>query len=584
MLNDWEISHHRGDLPEEIWKFFKSEKFFAMIIPKKYGGLEFSSYANAMVTAKIASRNAVASSTVGVPNSLGPAELLLHYGSEKQKNHYLPRLASGDEIPCFALTSTEAGSDASSIIDSGIICKGTWDGEEIIGIKLNWNKRYITLAPVATILGLAFKLYDPEKLIGEIEDYGITAALIPTNLDGVTIGRRHLPMNVPFQNGPTSGNDVFVPIDFIIGGKKMAGKGWNMLVVCLSVGRAITLPSTATGGGQAASYATGAYAQLRKQFNLPISQFDGIKESLARIAGYTYIMNSTVSVTSGAIDHGEKPAVPSAILKYHCTELGRKIANDAMDVHGGKAIMMGPKNYMGRSYMATPIAITVEGANILTRSLIIFGQGAIRCHPFVLSELEAANEEGQDGLKKFDKALFGHIGYAVSNITRSLILAITKSKYSKSPVNTITKRYYQHINRYSAAFAVASDFAMLSLGGELKKKELLSARLGDVLSSLYLASTVLKHYENQGCKSDDLPLVEWSVRTLMYEAQEQLHNFLINMPNKILARFLRLVIFPRGRSYSPPPPTPLIIPRAPARVFNSWGPREESIPRARSRN
>ena len=552
MLNDWEISHHRGDLPEEIWKFFKSEKFFAMIIPKKYGGLEFSSYANAMVTAKIASRNAVASSTVGVPNSLGPAELLLHYGSEKQKNHYLPRLASGDEIPCFALTSTEAGSDASSIIDSGIICKGTWNGEEIIGIKLNWNKRYITLAPVATILGLAFKLYDPEKLIGEIEDYGITAALIPTNLDGVTIGRRHLPMNVPFQNGPTSGNDVFVPIDFIIGGKKMAGKGWKMLVECLSVGRAITLPSTATGGGQAASYATGAYAQLRKQFNLPISQFDGIKESLARIAGYTYIMNSTVSVTSGAIDHGEKPAVPSAILKYHCTELGRKIANDAMDVHGGKAIMMGPKNYMGRSYMATPIAITVEGANILTRSLIIFGQGAIRCHPFVLSELEAANEEGQDGLKKFDKALFGHIGYAISNITRSLILAITKSKYSKSPVNTITKRYYQHINRYSAAFAVASDFAMLSLGGELKKKELLSARLGDVLSSLYLASTVLKHYENQGCKSDDLPLVEWSVRTLMYEAQEQLHNFLINMPNKILARFLRLIIFPRGRSYSPP--------------------------------
>ena len=552
MLNDWEISHHRGDLPEEIWKFFKSEKFFAMIIPKKYGGLEFSSYANAMVTAKIASRNAVASSTVGVPNSLGPAELLLHYGSEKQKNHYLPRLASGDEIPCFALTSTEAGSDASSIIDSGVICNGTWNGEEIIGIKLNWNKRYITLAPVATILGLAFKLYDPEKLIGEIEDYGITAALIPTNLDGVTIGRRHLPMNVPFQNGPTSGNDVFVPIDFIIGGKKMAGKGWKMLVECLSVGRAITLPSTATGGGQAASYATGAYAQLRKQFNLPISQFDGIKESLARIAGYTYIMNSTVSVTSGAIDSGEKPAVPSAILKYHCTELGRKIANDAMDVHGGKAIMMGPKNYMGRSYMATPIAITVEGANILTRSLIIFGQGAIRCHPFVLSELEAANEEGQDGLKKFDKALFGHIGYAISNITRSLILAITKSKYSKSPVNTITKRYYQHINRYSAAFAVASDFAMLSLGGELKKKELLSARLGDVLSSLYLASTVLKHYENQGCKSDDLPLVEWSVRTLMYEAQEQLHNFLINMPNKILARFLRLIIFPRGRSYSPP--------------------------------
>ena len=502
MLDDWQISHEEGDLSEKIWSYLKRERFFAMIIPKKFGGLEFSSYANAMVIAKIASRNAVASSTVGVPNSLGPAELLLHYGTDKQKKYYLPRLASGDEIPCFALTSLEAGSDASAIIDSGIVCRGTWNDEEIIGIRLNWNKRYITLAPVASVLGLAFKLSDPDNLIGEENDYGITAALIPTNLDGISIGRRHLPMNVPFQNGPTSGKDVFVPLDFIIGGKEMAGKGWKMLVECLSVGRAITLPSTAMGGGQAAAYASGAYAQIRKQFNLPISQFDGIKESLARIAGYTYTMNAAVSVTSGAIDLGEKPAVPSAILKYHCTEMGRKIANDAMDIHGGKAIMMGPKNYMGRSFMATPIAITVEGANILTRSLIIFGQGAVRCHPFVLDELEAAQDENEkNGLIAFDKALFGHIGYAISNISRSLVLAITQAKYSKSPVNTITKRYYQHINRYSAAFAVASDFAMLSLGGELKKKELLSARLGDVLSSLYLASATLKHYENQNYKS-----------------------------------------------------------------------------------
>ena len=554
MLDDWEISHETGNLPENVWAFIKTHKFFAMIIPKEYGGLEFSSYANAMVITKLASRSAVASSTVGVPNSLGPAELLMHYGTDKQKQRYLPGLASGDEIPCFALTSTEAGSDASALIDSGVICKGQWNNKEIIGIRLNWDKRYITLAPIATVLGLAFKLYDPEHLIGDKDEYGITAALIPTDTVGVTVGRRHYPMQVPFQNGPTSGENVFLPLDCIIGGQKMAGKGWKMLVELLSVGRAITLPSSGAGGGQAAAYASGAYTQIRKQFNLPVSQFDGIKEALARIAGNTYIMNAAISITSGAIDQGEKPAVPSAILKYHCTELARKVANDAMDVHGGKAVMMGPKNYMGRGFMATPIAITVEGANILTRSLIIFGQGAIRCHPFVLKELQAAEEKDTTlGLINFDKALFSHIGYAISNLSRSFILAITNARYSKSPVNTNTKRYYQHINRYSAAFAVASDFAMLSLGGELKKKELLSARLGDVLSSIYLASTVLKHYENQGCKPEDLPLVQWSVRTLMYEAQEKLHNFLKNLPNKALAFFLRCYIFPRGRAYSPPP-------------------------------
>ena len=553
MLDDWEISHETGNLPENVWAFIKTHKFFAMIIPKEYGGLEFSSYANAMVITKLASRSAVASSTVGVPNSLGPAELLMHYGTDEQKQRYLPGLASGDEIPCFALTSTEAGSDASALIDSGVICKGQWNNKEIIGIRLNWNKRYITLAPIATVLGLAFKLYDPEHLIGDKDEYGITAALIPTDTAGVTVGRRHYPMQVPFQNGPTSGENVFLPLDCIIGGQKMAGKGWKMLVELLSVGRAITLPSSGAGGGQAAAYASGAYTQIRKQFNLPVSQFDGIKEALARIAGNTYIMNAAISITSGAIDQGEKPAVPSAILKYHCTELARKVANDAMDVHGGKAVMMGPKNYMGRGFMATPIAITVEGANILTRSLIIFGQGAIRCHPFVLKELQAAEEKDTTlGLINFDKALFSHIGYAISNLSRSFILAITNARYSKSPVNTNTKRYYQHINRYSAAFAVASDFAMLSLGGELKKKELLSARLGDVLSSIYLASTVLKHYENQGCKPEDLPLVQWSVRTLMYEAQEKLHNFLKNLPNKALAFFLRCYIFPRGRAYSPP--------------------------------
>ncbi|MBT8085561.1 MAG: acyl-CoA dehydrogenase [Woeseia sp.] len=553
MLDEWDIAHRRADMPEEVWAFIKRHKFFAMIIPKKYGGLEFSAYANAMVITKLASRSATASSTVGVPNSLGPAELLLHYGTDEQKQRWLPGLASGEEVPCFALTSPQAGSDAAALIDSGVVCRGQWEGKEIIGIRLNWDKRYITLAPIATVLGLAFKLYDPDHLIGEQEDYGITAALIPTDLPGIVTGRRHYPLTIPFQNGPTSGKDVFVPLDFIIGGQEMAGKGWKMLVELLSVGRAITLPSSAAGGGQAAAWASGAYTQLRKQFGLPVAKFDGVGEALSRIAGNTYIMNAAVSVTAGAIVQGEKPAVPSAILKYHCTELGRNVSNDAMDVHGGKAVMMGPNNYLGRGYMATPIAITVEGANILTRSLIIFGQGAIRCHPFVLRELQAAQDNDEErGLIEFDQALFGHIGYAISNLARSFFMALTHAKFSLVPLNTPTSRYYQNINRYSAAFALASDFAMLTLGGKLKIKELLSARLGDVLSSMYLASTVLKHFEDQGRRAADLPLVEWSVRTLMYEAQEQLHSFLRNFPNRPVAFFLRCFIFPRGRTYSAP--------------------------------
>jgi acyl-CoA dehydrogenase len=490
---------------------------------------------------------------VGVPNSLGPAELLLHYGTDEQKDRYLPGLADGSEIPCFALTSPQAGSDAASLIDTGVVCEGKWNGKTNTGTELKWSKRYITLAPVATVLGLAFKLYDPDHLIGDEDEYGITAALIPTNLEGVEIGRRHNPLSIAFMNGPTKGKDVFVPLDFIIGGPEMAGKGWKMLVELLSVGRAITLPSTASGGGQAASYATGAYATIRKQFNTSIANFEGVGEALTRIAGHSYIMNAAVSVTSGAIDQGEKPAVPSAILKYHCTELSRKVANDAMDVHGGKGVMMGPNNYLGRSYMATPIAITVEGANILTRSLIIYGQGAIRCHPFVLRELQAAGDDDLDrGLIEFDDALFGHIGYAISNMARSLFLALTHAKFSRVPLNTPTRRYYQNINRYSAAFALASDFAMLTLGGDLKKRELLSARLGDILSAMYLASCVLKHFENQGRRATDLPFVEWSVRTLMYQAQESLHEFLLNFPNRAVSWLLRFFIFPRGRTYKNP--------------------------------
>jgi acyl-CoA dehydrogenase len=553
MLDDWDITHRRADMPAAVWAFIKSQGFFAMIIPRRYGGLEFSAYAHSCVLIKIASRSTTASSTIAVPNSLGPAELLLHYGTEEQKNHYLPRLARGDDVPCFALTGPRAGSDAASIPDTGIICKGQWAGRETIGIRLNFSKRYITLAPIATVIGLAFRLFDPEHLMGEKADLGITCALIPRDTPGVAIGRRHFPLNIPFQNGPIQGHDVFVPLDAIIGGFATAGQGWRMLVEQLSVGRCISLPSSATGGAQAAVYASGAYARIRRQFNTPIGSFEGIEQVLARMAARTYIIDAARSVTAGAIDGGEKPSVPSAMLKYHATEIGRMIANDAMDVHGGKGICLGPNNYLGRGYQIVPVAITVEGANILTRNLIIFGQGAVRCHPFVLKEMNAAkNPNREAGVREFDAAIVGHVGFAISNAVRSVVLGLTSARFTRVPDTGATRRYFQHVNRYSASFALATDVAMLALGGYLKKKETLSARLGDVLSSMYLASMVLKHHENQGRQQDDLPLVEWACRSLLYQAQEQLHLFLRNFPNRSLALFMRLCIFPRGLAYSPP--------------------------------
>jgi acyl-CoA dehydrogenase len=553
MLDDWDITHVRADLPPEVWSFIKTKGFFAMIIPKRFGGLEFSAYAHSCVLMKIASRSGTASSTIAVPNSLGPAELLLHYGTDTQKNHFLPRLARGEEVPCFALTGPRAGSDAASIPDTGVICRGPWQGSEIVGIRLNFSKRYITLAPIATVVGLAFRLFDPDRLMGDRADLGITCALIPRDTPGVTIGRRHFPLNVPFQNGPIQGHDVFVPLDAIIGGFAMAGQGWRMLVEQLSVGRCISLPSNATGGAQAAVYASAAYARIRRQFNMSIGRFEGVEQVLARMAARTYIMDAARSVTAGAIDGGEKPSVPSAMLKYHATELGRMIANDAMDVHGGKGICLGPKNYLGRGYQVVPVAITVEGANILTRSLIIFGQGAVRCHPFVLKEMNAARNPDRDtGVAEFDRALMGHVGFAISNAVRSLVMAFTLARFTKVPEVGPTTRYFQHVNRYSASFALAADIAMLALGGYLKKKETLSARLGDVLSAMYLASMVLKHHENQGRLPEDLPLVEWACRSLLYQAQEQLHLFLRNFPNRPLAALMRLLIFPRGLTYFPP--------------------------------
>jgi acyl-CoA dehydrogenase len=553
MLDDFDITHRRADLPPEVWDYIKSQRFFAMIIPKRYGGLEFSTFAHSCVLVKLATRSVTCASTVAVPNSLGPGELLTHYGTEEQKNHYLPRLARGEEIPCFALTGPLAGSDAAAIPDTGVVCRGIWQGREIIGLKLNFAKRYITLAPVATVVGLAFRMFDPERLLGDKTDYGITCALVPHDLPGITIGRRHFPLNIPFQNGPIRGHDVFVPVDCIIGGLKMAGSGWRMLVEQLSVGRCISLPASATGGALAGVFATGAYARIRRQFGTSIGRFEGVEQVIARMVGHTYIVDAARSVTTAAIDAGEKPAVPAAILKYHATEYARSIADDAMDVHGGKGIMLGPNNYLGRFYQSVPIAITVEGANILTRNLIIFGQGAIRCHPYVRREMTAVRDtDRKHGVAEFDSALFGHIGFAISNAARSLLMALTLARFERVPETGPTRRYYQHIERFSASFAFATDVAMLTLGGYLKKKETISARLGDVLSSMYLASMVLKHHQNQGSPPEELPIVEWASRELLYEAQEQLHSVLRNFPNRPLAWLMRLLIFPRGLTYFAP--------------------------------
>jgi acyl-CoA dehydrogenase len=553
MLDDFDITHRRGDLPPEVWQFLKAQRFFAMIIPKRYGGLEFGAYAHSCVLVKLAGRSVTAASTVAVPNSLGPAELLNHYGTEAQKDYYLPRLASGEEIPCFALTGPRVGSDAAAIPDTGVVCRGVYQGREIIGLKLNFSKRYITLAPIATVVGLAFRMFDPERLVGDKADIGITCALLPRDTPGISIGRRHFPLNIPFQNGPVQGHDVFVPLDCIIGGMAMAGQGWRMLVEQLSVGRCISLPSNATGGALAATFATGAYARIRRQFNMPVGRFEGVQLVIARMLGHSYIMNAARSVTTAAIDNGARPAVPAGILKAHVTELGRRVANDAMDVQGGKAIMLGPKNYLARGYQSIPIAITVEGANILTRNLIIFGQGAIRCHPFVLREMTAArNPDHARGVDDFDRALFAHIGFAISNAARAFVMALTFARFERVPDSGATRRYFQHVERFSASFAFATDVAMLALGGYLKKKESISARLGDVLSAMYLASMVLKHYEDEGSPLEDLPIVEWSCRELLYQAQEQLHGMLRNFPVRWLAALMRLCIFPRGRTYFAP--------------------------------
>ncbi|MDL1865208.1 acyl-CoA dehydrogenase [Betaproteobacteria bacterium PRO5] len=557
MLDEWHITHERHDLPPHVWQFIRENRFFSLIIPKEYGGLGFSALAHSEVVMKISSRSNTAAVTVMVPNSLGPAELLLHYGTEEQKDHYLPRLANGSEIPCFALTGPDAGSDAGSIPDTGIVCRGVFDGQpDVLGIRINWEKRYITLGPVATLLGLAFRLYDPDGLLGNEKEIGITLALIPTSTLGIQIGRRHYPLNGVFQNGPNSGKDVFIPMDWVIGGQDKVGQGWRMLMNSLSVGRSISLPATSVGAAKLSAWSSGAYGRVRVQFKLPIGYFEGVEEALARIAGNTYMMDAARVMTAGAVDLGEKPSVISAIVKYHLTERSRQIINDAMDIHGGKGICLGPSNYLARTYQQTPVGITVEGANILTRNMIIFGQGAIRAHPFTLREIDAAwDQDKKRGLRAFDEALTGHIAFTFRNAFHSLIYGFSERLVKDIPQNVTheTVNYYRQLTRFSAAFALLTDIAMLKLGGALKRRERLSARLGDILSMMYLCSATLKRFEDDGRPAADLPLLHWSVQDALYRTQQAFHEFLLNFPvSRITRGLLRFIVFPRGMRCLPP--------------------------------
>ncbi len=555
LVDDWQVTSELHDLPAEAWQYIKDKGFLGMIIPKRYGGLEFSAYAHSQIVTKLSTRCSALSVSVMVPNSLGPAELLLHYGTEAQKNHYLPRLAKGLEIPAFALTSPWAGSDAGSIPDVGIVCKGMWQGKEVLGMRVTWDKRYITLGPVCTILGLAFHLYDPDGLLGGKKHVGITCALVPRDTPGAEIGRRHFPLNAMFMNGPTRGKDVFMPLDYVIGGPAMVGQGWRMLMECLAAGRSISLPSSNTGMAQLTARTVGAYARVRSQFKMAIGRFEGVEEPLTRIGAYTYMMDAVRKMTAGAIDLGEKPSVVSAIAKYHVTERARQVVNDGMDIVGGKGICLGPSNFIGRAYQQIPIGITVEGANILTRSMILFGQGAIRCHPYVLKEMKAAfNPDARQGLDDFDRALFGHAVFTIRHAFSALRKGLTGSHFVSVPANVApeTRRYYQQLTRFSSAFAFLADISMLVLGGELKRREKLSARLGDILSMLYLCSATLKRYESEGRQQADAPLMHWAIWDAMYKAQMAFDGAIANFPVRWIGRLLYRMVFPLGHPYDVP--------------------------------
>ncbi|MGH6778812.1 MAG: acyl-CoA dehydrogenase [Bradyrhizobium sp.] len=547
MLDEWKINWEWRDLPPEAWDFIKRSKFFGMIIPKEHGGLGFSPFAHSEVVRKLSSRSLTAAVTVMVPNSLGPGELLMRFGTKEQRDKWLPRLADGRDIPCFGLTSPEAGSDAASMIDRGIICKGIFEGREVIGLKLNWHKRYITLGPVATLLGLAFKAYDPDHLVGPQEDIGITVALIPTHLPGVEIGHRHLPAMQVFQNGPNWGHDVFIPLDYIIGGQERLGQGWKMLMTALAAGRGISLPSLSAAGAAYAARTTGAYARIREQFGIPIGKFEGIEEPLARIAGTAYLLDAARRLTCAALNQGHHPAVISGIMKLQATERMRIAIDDAMDIHGGKAIIDGPQNYLGNLYRSVPVGITVEGANILTRNLIVFGQGAIRAHPYLLEEMNAlADDDQARGLDAFDAVVWKHVGHSFKTLFRALSRSWTFGRFAPAPDAGTATGFYRQLSRYASAFALCADMALLTLGGALKRKEMLSARFGDILSELYLLSAVLKRWNDEGRQHDDLPLLAYCMASGFKTIENRLAEILANLPNRFVATMLKFMVQPFG--------------------------------------
>jgi len=553
LIDDWQITFAERDIPKAIWDCVKSRGFLGLIIPQEYGGKGFSATANSAIVMKIASRGPSAAVTVIVPNSLGPGELLMLFGTDKQKSYWLPRLADGREIPAFGLTSLDAGSDAASMTDHGVVAWGEVNGKKTLGMRVNWSKRYISLGPICTVLGLAFKLSDPDHILGDEENLGITLALIPTTTKGVSIGRRHYPGMQAFPNGPNTGTDVFVPMDWIIGGQERIGQGWRMLVTALAAGRGVMLPAMSVAGMKVAAFSTGAYGRIREQFNLPVSRFEGVQEAAARIASDTYKMDAARRATLAALDAGEKPAVISAVMKYHATEAMRRATNDAMDIHSGKAVIDGPRNYLSSAYRAIPIAITVEGANIMTRSLMIYGQGSIRCHPFIQEEIAAAQMSDDDeAVAAFDRVLYRHAAYTFMTLVRAAWRGWTFGLLSRAPVHGREAPHYRQIKRLSAALAIVSEFSMVTMGGALKRKEMISARLGDMLSHLFLACAALKRFADTGRPAEDWPLCDHAVRTSLNAADTALKEVIDNFPMRLVGWYLRLKIQPFGVICSTP--------------------------------
>lgn len=555
MLDDWAINHIDGDVSPAVWNFMRENRFFGMIISREYGGLGFSAFAHSEVVRRLSMVSIPAAVTVMVPNSLGPGELLHLFGTKDQKDHWLPRLADGRELPAFGLTSDEAGSDASAMVDRGVVCRGEWQGEEVLGIRLNWAKRYITLAPVCTLLGLAFKLEDPEGLLGDNPAPGITCALVPTDLPGVEIGRRHIPAGTMFQNGPTTGTDVFIPVENIIGGPAQAGKGWLMLMSALAAGRGVSLPSLACAATSAAAHTSGAYARVREQFNLPIAKFGGIQEPLARLAANAYAVEAARHLTCAGLDEGRALSVISALMKYSATDRMRAAVNDAMDIHAGKAVIDGPSNYLSPCYHAVPVGITVEGANIVTRSLMVFGQGAIRAHPHLLDEILALEDAQKEaGLAAFDKHFWRHVGHSIRTVGRSFGRALTGARFAPAPLAATEARdapIYRELSRWSAAYAITADLAFLTIGGGLKRMEMLSGRMADILSELYFTSAVLKRWNDEGRQAEDFDLVAYNAQRAFARISALLDETIANFPSRGAAFVLRVVTRPRSVARGP---------------------------------